>query len=62
MKQTGRQYHKVKESSHEWTVSYTDVVSKKEVKFTCSNFMKKSHEILLSKNSFVNNVNFTKSK
>jgi hypothetical protein len=60
MKMTAQQYHKQKQAAHEWKVCYNDALTGKEHSFTCSTYMKRSHELLLSSNSFVKNVIFSK--
>lgn len=60
MKMSGKPYNKVVRTQHDWKVSYTDVATGKEVTFTCSNIMKRSHEILMKDNQFVCNVKFMK--
>lgn len=57
---TAQAFHKAKKAEHNWTVVYTDSVSNKEVKFTCSNAMKRSHEIMMKDSPFVKNVRFIK--
>ena len=60
MKLTSKQYHKKVQSEHSWTVTYNDAVTGKEVKFSCSNAMKRSHELLMYNNAYVKNVVFKK--
>ena len=60
MKLNAKQYHKKVQSTHDWIVSYNDSISGKEVKFSCSNAMKRSHEILMKNNPYVKNVVFKK--
>ncbi len=57
MKLTAQQYHKKKLSSHEWKVTYIDAQSGKQHSFTCSNAMKRSHELLMQ-SKYVKDVKF----
>jgi hypothetical protein len=60
MQMSGKQYNKLVRAAHDWTVSYIDAVSNKEVKFTCSNAMKRSHEIMMRSSPYVKEVMFKK--
>ena len=60
MKLNAKQYHKKVQSTHDWTVTYDDVATGKQVKFSCSNAMKRSHELLMYNNAYVKNVVFKK--
>lgn len=57
---SSKQYNKLVRTQHDWTVCYNDVATGKEVTFTCSNAIKRSHEILMKNNQFVRNVKFMK--
>ncbi len=60
MKLSAQAFHKLKQAEHNWTVSYTDVATGKQAKFTCSNQMKRSHELMMQGNPYVRDVCFVK--
>jgi len=60
MKMSSQQYNKLVRAQHDWTVVYNDAATGKEVKFTCSNAMKRSHELMMKDNPYVKNVQFKK--
>jgi hypothetical protein len=59
-KLSAQAYHKKKSQEHTWVCTYVDSLSNKQVKFTCSNAMKKSHEMLMQGNQHVKDVCFVK--